>query len=162
VQPKLYMMCGVPGCGKTTWIQNHLTDKDVHISRDEIRFEILEPNDEYFKHEDFVFKRFCEEINWGLRSGFNVFADATHITKNSRQKLLRRITENVPVAAIFIKTPLEQAIAQNELREGRSLVPLEVIQNMYKNLQPPTLEEGFDEIFIIEINKPIKVLKRGD
>ena len=161
---KLYLMVGVAGAGKSTWIKNHLTDNDVHISRDEIRFNMLAPNDEYFSHEDIVFKRFCDEINWSLRAGLNVFADATHISKSSRHKLLQKIkVSDAEVAAIFIKVPLLQALEQNSYREGRALVPEDVIRSMHKSLQPPTLEEGFNEIYIIENNKPIRIVKKeGD
>lgn len=160
---KLYVLVGLPGSGKSSWIEKHLTDNDVHISRDEIRFELLEPNDEYFKHEDLVFNRFVEHINFGLRSGFNVFADATHISKGSRWKLLSRINvPNTEVAAIWIRTPFEQTLIQNAQREGRALVPEDVIYNMRKGFQAPTFEEGFSEIYIIEPNKPIEIIRKGD
>lgn len=42
----LYLMCGDAGCGKSTWIKNHIDENDVHISRDVIRYSMLEPNDE--------------------------------------------------------------------------------------------------------------------
>lgn len=159
---KLYLMVGVAGCEKSTWVKNHLSDNAVHISRDEIRFNLLEPNDEYFKHEDLVFKRFVDEINWSLRAGLDVFADATHISKGGRQKLLSRVEKSHnEIAAIYIKVPLEQALEQNSYREGRALVPEDVIRSMYKNLQPPTLGEGFDEIYTIENNQPIKIVKNG-
>lgn len=64
------------------------------------------------------------------------------------------------IASIYLKVPLEQAIEQNSYREGRVLVPNDVINSMFKNLKPPTLEEGFNEIYIIENNKPIKLLSK--
>ena len=58
---KLYVICGVPGTGKSTFCKNHLTmfgDNVKYVSRDDIRFSIVKENEEYFSHETEVFNKF--------------------------------------------------------------------------------------------------------
>lgn len=39
---KLYIMCGCPGSGKTTYAKKYLiNDNTVYVSRDDIRFSLL-------------------------------------------------------------------------------------------------------------------------
>ena len=57
----LVLMIGVPGSGKSTWIQNRLTEKDVWVSRDTIRYCLLEEDDDYFAKEDEVIKLFINK-----------------------------------------------------------------------------------------------------
>ena len=47
----LYVMCGVPGCGKSTWCKNNVPEDAVYVSRDEVRFSMLKPTDAYFSKE---------------------------------------------------------------------------------------------------------------
>ena len=63
----LYLMCGVPGAGKSTFIKKRTRlDHAVVVSRDAIRFSIVKPDEEYFSHEDEVVKIFWEQINKAL------------------------------------------------------------------------------------------------
>ena len=41
---KIYMVCGIPGAGKSTWLKNH--GNGLIVSRDEIRFKMLDEDDE--------------------------------------------------------------------------------------------------------------------
>ena len=59
----LYIMCGVPGSGKSTWAREHLTDNDVYVSRDDIRFSFLKEGDDYFSKEDMVWDTIVKSIN---------------------------------------------------------------------------------------------------
>ena len=83
-----------------------------------------------------------------------MFVDATHLNEGSRTKLLRSLgssLKDVEVNVIWIKVPLEVALKQNENRKNtRAYVPTSVIRRMNSQLTPPTKEEGFEHIYIVE------------
>ena len=37
----IIMMCGIPGSGKSTYVEEHRGEHDLHVSRDLIRFSML-------------------------------------------------------------------------------------------------------------------------
>ena len=89
---KLFIMIGIPGSGKSTFAKQYLQDDDtLYISRDDIRYSLLKEGDKYFKKEDEVFRKFGASIQDGLKKGYNVIADATHLTPQARLKLINRV-----------------------------------------------------------------------
>ena len=152
---KLYVMCGVPGMGKSTWIRNNVSKMNglTHVvSRDDIRFSKVKEGEDYFSKENEVFKEYIEDIKESLTYCDNTIADATHLNPASRGKLFRNLgssLDGIEVIAIVIKGSLDKALTQNELRkETRSYVPQSVIRRMNSSFEMPILEEGFDKIFI--------------
>lgn len=104
--PTLYVLCGAPGCGKSTWAKG-MAQNAIHISRDIIRFNLLDENDDYFDKETLVFKLFIKAIQEGLNNNNNVIADATHLNLGSRQKLLSNLNlDNVYVKVVYFRVPL--------------------------------------------------------
>ena len=97
----LYMLCGIPGSGKTTWGRTHSSLCDRYIARDDIRFYLLKDGEDYFAHEDEVLKLFYERINDALEKGYDVFADATHLTAAARKKFLSNISATSSQAKIY-------------------------------------------------------------
>ena len=156
---KLYLMCGPAGSGKSTWIRcNAKAGTSAHISRDRIRFSMVSKDEYYFSKEDNVYVEFINQIVRALNSPWvdEVYADATHLTKNARKKLIREI-DNLSVLpydliAVVIKPELEQCLAQNAQRSGREFVPETVIRNMYKSFQHP-LKDDLNYEMIIENDK---------
>lgn len=158
----LHILMGTPGSGKSTWIRNHLDEHTVWISRDDVRFSMVAEDEEYFSKEKQVFKEFIRRIDNALENGYDVFADATHLNKASRNKLLRAVNHKLAlnVDVIWIKTPLSECIYRNDNRKGtRSFVPRSVIRRMFYQIEKPEFEEGFDTIYIVEDNQPIQILK---
>jgi len=149
-------MCGIPGSGKSTWIQQHknyFNERQAIISRDDVRFSMIKEGDEYFSREKEVFNEFIRQIKVSLEENFDTIVDATHISVGSRSKLLRALgnsLKDIEINAIVIKVPLETALERNNKREGLSLVPETAIRNMYSQFTIPTFDEGFTNIWIVK------------
>ena len=159
----LYILCGLPGCGKTSWTRNKMAEntsstdqKWVYVSRDEVRFSIIKEEDDYFSKEKQVFQEFVNRICANLSDAWiqNVIADATHLNEISRDKLInaiRRKRPNLPlhITMVYFDIPLEVCKFRNRKREGRALVPDHVLDNMYRSLQFPRLRKGLERIEIV-------------
>lgn len=155
----LYLAVGIPGIGKSTWLKAHTKPKVLYVSRDDIRFSLLKPGEEYFAHEKEAFRIFTDKIRKGLLAGKDVFADATHINHFSRNKLKRNISPNLyeHIYAFYFKGDLITAYKRNSNRWGtKRYVEENKIQDIYNSFEEPTIEEGFDQIFIIAENGVIE------
>ena len=130
----LYIMAGIPGSGKSTYAKEVLlkNNPDWHyISRDKVRYQYVSDKNHYFDHEGEVYREFCNQIEMYLLRGETVIADATHLNKNSRQRLLNTIkVAPEKLYLICMTTPLEVSFARNAKREGITRVPDEQMYRM--------------------------------
>lgn len=160
---KLIIMMGISGSGKSTFAKGVMNfANDIYISRDDIRFELLKDKDDYFSHESEVWNLFIKRIIEGLQQNKKVWADATHINKASRGKLLNAIYNKIipdSVSIIFMDTDVKVALERNSRRVGRAHVPDDVIYSMWRRLQLPRYNEfskwKYENIWIKEVNIPI-------
>lgn len=136
-------MCGAPGSGKSTWVKKHLPDC-YYVSRDVIRFKMLQPGDDYFAHENEVYNKFISDIKLGLSFGDTV-VDATHLNRGSRNKLYDALSRNInfpyEIYWVFMDTPLAVCLKRNEQREGRAKVPERSVTEMFGKMSIPTIGE---------------------
>lgn len=79
---KLIIMSGAPGSGKSTYAKQMIekNPKTVIVSRDNIRFGLLQEGESYFSHENEVLKIFYTSIIHYLSSNYDVIADASHLS----------------------------------------------------------------------------------
>lgn len=146
----IYLVCGAPGQGKSTWIKDNFVYGDVYVSRDAIRFYLLDNDDDYFAKEKEVLKLFKYNTELALQNGDNVWVDATFLTPLSRKWVLQLADKyDAKVHAIAFKRPLKTCLKWNEKREGRSYVPRSTIRRMYQQFVMPTVEEGFNNVITI-------------
>ena len=141
---KLIIMCGAPGCGKTTWAKKYceVHPNTLHVSRDAIRFSLLKEDEYYFSHETEVLETFYNNIANGLREGKDVIADATHLTRKARITCIDNIKKKLNkfpyrIEIIFIQPPLHICILRNDKRTGRAFVPHSSIRRMWMCMEDP-------------------------
>ena len=159
---KLVLMMGVPGSGKSTYARNVLKYGDIYISRDEIRYSILTDEDDYFAKENEVIKTFIQYIDEALidtQYQGKVYADATHLSPKSRAQVLNQLKNKNKVSVIYLDVPLNIILARNAQREGRALVPENVIRRMYKSIILPTKAEGIEKLITIDENQEVKEIR---
>lgn len=155
-KPTLYILCGVPGCGKSTWAWNFIKNDEgtLWVSRDEIRYSIIKDEEDYFSHEKEVSRKFVGTIQASLVDGFDTIADATHLNEFSRRKLTQSIDmlfTDYEIKYVVFNVDLKTCLERNAQREGRAVVPENVIRNMYRDFRPPTLDEDERAKEIIEV-----------
>lgn len=142
----LFLICGIPGSGKSTWVEQNMTKDSIHISRDAIRFATLENGDDYFKNEKQVFNEFIRQIQEALNNDNlgNIFVDATHLNEVSRNKVLDKLElDGVNLYAVNFLIDVNLAIKRNEQREGRAVVPKSAIYRMQHSYQPANENEKY-------------------
>ena len=151
----LWLIAGVPGSGKSTFLANHINNSKAKIvSRDAIRFKLLGDGDAYFKNEDIVWNMYVDAIKNSLQENEHTVLDATHLNERSRNKILDRLNlDDVNINVIYFKVPLNVCIDRNAQRTGRANVPTDVITTMYASYRYPTFNEKYHYNRILEVDE---------
>jgi predicted kinase len=139
---------GLPGSGKSTYLERRGFNA---ISSDEIRRLIADDAGDQTIHA-----RVFATIRYLIRQRLSVarpvtYVDATHLTRWERKpyiQLARR--HDCEIEALFFDVPVEVCIARNSVRER--VVPEEAILKMAKVMEPPAIEEGFDQVIRPRMN----------
>ena len=160
---KLYLVCGTPGSGKSTWIAKQMKElpNSVCVSRDEERFKILrEKGGAYFAFEKDVFHIFIAKINVAIKNKEveRIFVDATHLTEKARKKVLNRLElEDVEIIPVNFMVPVRLCVRRNEkrkdLEDGLRYVPRKTVREMARTFVPATDNEKYIYSNIIYVDK---------
>jgi len=136
----MYLLCGLPGSGKSTYAASLGLPT---ISADSIREEWY--GDAAVQGDGkAIFAEVYSRIDKAIASGIDFCVDNTSVDTRARANYLGRGTE---VVAVFFNTSIEECKRRNNLRSR--VVPEWVIDKMASRLTTPTTEEGFVEVRVI-------------
>jgi predicted kinase len=147
-RPKLILLVGIPGSGKTTFAKNYISnyhEQAIHISSDSIRSELY--GDESIQGDPAeVFSIMQKRTIEALNNGNHVIYDATNITRKDRASIIGICPKFVKIQCYIIWAPIEVCIERDTKRERT--VGKEVINRMLKRFQAPYVDESIEDIYI--------------
>ena len=147
-RPRLILLCGIPGAGKSHYAKNYITlqSSTIHLSSDAIRAELYGDESTQGNPAD-VFSLMQKRAIEALNNGQDVIYDATNITRKDRSGIIGVCPKFAKIECYVIWAPIEECIQRDKMRDRT--VGKEVIDKMLKRFQAPYYDEGIDEIKII-------------
>ncbi len=125
---------GLQGSGKTTYFTKHFATTHAHISRD-----VQQTPD-----RELALMREC------MVAGRSFVIDDTNATRAVRAPYIREAkAAGFAVLCYFFDAPVRTAIGRNNHRKDKKPVPVPAILSTAKRLEPPSLNEGLDQIEVI-------------
>jgi len=134
------ILVGLPAAGKSTFYRRSFASTHRHVSKD------LWPN---ATGRDARQRRAIDEA---LAAGASVVVDNTNPTRVERAAIVEAArAHGARVVCYFFEVTTRESVARNAARTGREKVPNVAIFTVAKRLEPPTLEEGFDQLFRLQL-----------
>lgn len=155
-RPRLYVLVGVPGSGKSTWILNRgpwpktttIVSTDAYVERFARR--MGKTYSEVFKEVMPLAVRLMErKVVRARQASRDIVWDQTSTTPATRRKKLRMLPDYHRIAVVLPIPEREELLRRLNSRPGKT-IPMEVVDDMIKKYEQPLLSEGFDELWFVE------------
>lgn len=151
--PTLYVLVGVPGSGKSTWIAHQMFDwnRTVVASTDNYVEQVAKSQgktySEVFKSAmPTAIKHMTKTVNDAVKNNYDIIWDQTSTSIESRVKKLRMVPDNYRKIAVVFPTPDSEEHQRRLANRPGKVIPKSVIDQMQASMVTPTTAEGFDEV----------------
>src|SRR5918996_2153413 len=134
------ILIGLPAAGKSTFYRERFAGTHDHISKD-----LLRNNRKPERRQE-------QLLVESLAGGRSLVVDNTNASVATRAPLIRTAhAHGARVVGYYFPTEAGAALRRNRAREGRERVPDVAIFAVRKRLEPPSRDEGFDELFEVRL-----------
>ena len=152
--PKCYQLIGVPGSGKTTWVNNQewmknftyiSTDKYVEIQAAFLGKTYTEIFDEFMPE---AVNLMSQDVIVARSQNLDIVWDQTSTTVKSRARKFNMLPGYEHIAVVF-KTPASNELMRRLASRPGKEIPWRIVSSMIDKFEVPTEEEGFLEIWFV-------------
>lgn len=140
---QVIIFVGLPGSGKTTYYKEHFLNTHLRISNDLLKT----------KNREKLLLEFCKNTEMSF------VIDNTNVQKQNRKKYLDIIKswqQEISIKCIYFVCDVSTCIERNAKRSGKDCIPDCAIYSKAKLFEEPNIDEGFDEIEIINTSEVLK------
>ncbi len=128
---------GIQGAGKSTFYKERFFDTHVRINLDMLRT----------RHREAVLLDAC------IKAKQKFVVDNTNVTVETRRRYIEpAIQAGFRLIGYVFDVSPHEAARRNAERSGKGRVPDKAIYGTYQQLEPPTYDEGFEELFRVTID----------
>lgn len=135
--PVLLLFIGIPASGKSTFYHRVLDDRNL----DYVSLDVLGTR----ARERAAFEA-------ALAARRSIVIDNTNVTKTLRVRYIAPAkAAGYRVVGLFFQSVVADCLARNEQREGKARVRPQAVHGMSGQLELPSLDEGFHQLFFVRI-----------
>jgi predicted kinase len=150
--PFAYILVGVPGAGKSTWIKNQswalgytVVSTDAFVE-DYARAQGKTYSEVFEDYMPMAVELMIEQVVRARELNHTLIWDQTSTSVKTRARKIKMLDGYHKIAVVFRTPPLEELMRRIDSRIGKD-VPAKVILDMIEKWEEPTYEEGFNEIW---------------
>jgi len=147
-----YILAGVPGAGKSTWIKNQtwalgltVVSTDAFVE-DYARAQGKTYSEVFEDYMPIAIELMLDQVVRAREHNHDIIWDQTSTTVKSRKKKIDMLPDYQKVAVIFRTPPLDELIRRIDSRVGRE-IPTKIVLDMIEGWEEPTHEEGFLQLW---------------
>lgn len=127
---------GIQASGKSTFYRNRFLHTHIRVNLDMLKT----------RNRERILLAACLEAKQPL------VVDNTNLTREARAVYISQAkAAGFSVTGYYFKSALQAAIERNRQRSGKALIPEKGIIGAYRKLELPSSDEGFDQLFYVEI-----------
>jgi predicted kinase len=151
--PKLYVLVGVPGSGKSTWVAKQEWTNTAFISTDKFVDEYAQSVGKTYSE---VFEGYMptainlmtKEVIEARNAGKDIVWDQTSTSRAARARKLNMLKGYEAIAVVF-ETPEPEELAKRLANRPGKNIPDHVMKQMINNFSMPSKKEGFNKIMVV-------------
>lgn len=133
---EMVVFMGAQGVGKSTFYRERFFDTHVRVNLDMLRT----------RHRERILLQACFEMQQRL------VVDNTNPTREQRAGYISLArAHGFSVAGYCFDAPLDELRSRNAQRNGKARVPDVAILSTLKKFERPTLDEGFDRLYRVDV-----------
>jgi predicted kinase len=153
--PKLYVLVGVPGSGKSSWVarqswasQCSCVSTDAHVEAEAAR-QSKTYNEVFTDYMPHAVRLMADHVKLARDTGMDIIWDQTSTTVKSRKKKFNMLPQYHKIAVVF-RTPDRKELDQRLGGRIGKNIPKRVVDSMIAGWEEPTVQEGFDEVIYVD------------
>jgi len=133
---QLILFVGIPGSGKSTFYKDRFFNTHMRLSLDLLNTRNKE-------------RRFLD-LAFSLQQ--RILIDNTNVLQDERRRYIIQANANCyEVIGYYFESILPDCIQRNERRTEKDKIEKAGVIAKFKQLQPPSFEEGFDKLYWVKI-----------